>query len=243
MNRKVWLLNLALIALAGTLVWQLRAHWRAAVSHQSEVLANTPPPKPVLPPPAPPPVKTATPGEYLDVAQRTLFSRDRNPNPIEEPAPAPPPAPPPKPVPPLPVYRGQMAIGEPVVILSLQGPDQKSYHTGDEVGPFKLVAFDRESITLEFDGKTIERKVAELQPKDAPPPAPTASAPAPAAAVRSLTAPGGQPPPPALGPDMGGDFKACVPNDSSPSGTVLNGFRKVITRSLMGQACRWEPVK
>lgn len=242
MNRKIWLLNLALLALAGTLVWQLRAHWRTTVSHQREVLAQTPPPKPVIPPPPPPAVKTATPGEYIDVAQKTLFSRDRNPNPIEDPPPAAPPPPPPKPLPPMPVYRGQIAIGEPVLILSLQGADQKSYRAGEEVGPFKLVAFDREKITLEFDGKQIERKVAELQPKEAPPPPPAQNAPA-AAPVKSLSGPAGQAAPPAFGNDMGGGFRGCAVGDTSPNGTVLQGYKKIIATTAMGQSCHWEQIK
>jgi hypothetical protein len=242
-NRKIWLLNLALVALAGTLVWQLRAHWRTTVSHEREVLAKTPEPKPVIPPPPPPAVKAATPGEYIDVAQKTLFARDRNPNPIEDPPPPPPPPPPVKPVPPMPVYRGQMAIGgPPVVILSVQGAEQKSYHEGEDVGPFKLIAFDREKVTLEFDGKKIEKKVSELQPKEAPPPPPAQNAGAAPAQAKSLSGPAKQETP-SFGNDMGGGFRGCAAGDTSPAGTVLQGFKKVVATTAMGQSCHWEQIK
>jgi hypothetical protein len=183
--------------------------------------------------------------EYLEVAQRTLFTKDRNPN-VEIPVPPPPPAPPP--VPPLPVYRGQMAIGEPVVFLATGPTDEKGYRKGDMVGKFKLIAFDRDNITLEWDGKNIEHKVTDLmsrtpqqpqQPAAAPPSAPPA---APvtslgAAAPRSLDTNDN----PTLGVDMGGP-RACVAGDNSPAGTILNGYKKVITQGLMGQSCHWEPV-
>src|SRR5712692_102854 len=139
------LLNLALIALAGVLVWQIRVHWRDARAHERDVLSRNAHLKPILNPPPPPPLKTATPADYLEVAQRTLFSRDRNPNVIPDATP-PPPAPPPMPA--LPLYHGQMAFGEPVVFLSLGTAEQKSYHAGDEIGPFKLLSFDRENITF-----------------------------------------------------------------------------------------------
>ena len=64
--------------------------------------------------------------------------------------------------------------------------------------------------------------------------------PAPAAAA--------PPPPPvqaAYGPGelTGFGFKTCVPNDTTPEGTVSGGFRKTITTTPFGKSCRWDPVK
>jgi hypothetical protein len=250
-NRKIVLLNLTLAALAGTLVWQIRIHWRGARERERSMISQTARPPQSLPPPPLEAPKTVTPGDYLDVAQRTLFSRDRNPNVIVDVVPPPPP-PPEKPLPQLPLYHGQMSLGKTVVVLSLKGDDQKSYEAGEEVGPFKLVAFDRESITLEWEGKTVERKLAELKPKEAPPaqqqetaaPAPAPSA---AAVVKSIGSGAGsssssttdaQP-----GQEIGGGFRACAPGDTSPEGTISGGYRKVVARGLMGASCHWEQVK
>ena len=110
-----------------------------------------------------------SPADYLEVAQKTLFSKDRNPNVVLDPPPPPKPDPP---MPALPVYWGQMSFGDPVVILTAaKAPEQKSYHRGDNIGDFKLVAFDSDSITFDWNGKQVERKLLELAPKDAQPPA------------------------------------------------------------------------
>jgi hypothetical protein len=241
------LLNLLLVAVVVSLGWTLRERWRDAEGRQRDFLTQVVKAAQVqqLAPPAP--IDKAVPADYIDVAQRTLFSKDRNPNVAIEPPPAPPPPPP---VPAFPIYHGQMNFGDPVVILSTTGSDQRSYHSGEAVGKFKLVAFTQETITLEFDGKNLEKRLTDLAPpKDAPPPVPqpassSVSTVAPAA-VTSLAGGGTNlshaNDTPALGVDMGG-FHACVPGDNSPAGTILNGFKKVITQGLMGQSCHWEPV-
>jgi hypothetical protein len=246
MNRRIVLLNLALIALAGVLAWQLRIRWRDAQAHAHDVLSQSPRAKQILAPPPPPALKTTSPADYVDVAQRTLFSRDRNPNVIVD---APPPPPPPPPMPALPRYHGQMSLGEPVVILSLGSADQKSYRAGAEVGPFTLLKFDRENITFEWRGEPVERTLAELKPKEA---VVAANAPAPAAApaqavqplssLTPLAAPSNTPNTPVLGVDMGGGSRGCAPGDNSPAGTILSGYRKVVVRTVMGNSCHWEQV-
>jgi hypothetical protein len=248
MNRKIVLLNLALIALLAMIGWRLRARWQDARAHERMVLAQAAKPKEVIPPALPQPVQPAAPAAYIEVAQKTLFSKDRNPTVIiEVPPPAKPDPEPPLPDPP--AYFGQMAIGEPVVFLGFQNV-QKSYRAGDDVGPFKLIAFDQETITLEWRGKQIERKLAELAPKQTPAAQP-ASVPAlvakPAAGPVSLA--GGSAPAsaakqnPAFGNDMGGGFRACAPGDTSPPGTVIEGFRKLVAQTAMGPSCHWEQVK
>ena len=49
--------------------------------------------------------------------------------------------------------------------------------------------------------------------------------------------------PPQLGKDMGDGYRACVPGDDSPSGTVLNGYRKLSHSSPFGVSCGWEKLK
>jgi hypothetical protein len=245
MNRKVIVLNILLLALAGWLGWMVRKSWLEADARQRGFLTQSARAKALAAAPNLPPVERPVAANYLDIDQRTLFARDRNSTVIVDapPAPAPPP-----PVPPLPVYHGQMNFGEPVLILSTGQSDQKSYRKGDAVGKFKLVAFDRENVTLEWDGKDLEHKLTDLAPKEAQAiPSQVALAPtaAPAAPVTSLAASAprnlGGNDAPQLGVDMGGP-RACVAGDNSPAGTVLNGYKKVVVATLMGQSCHWEPL-
>src|SRR3974390_1711647 len=135
MNRKFISLNLILILLAGVCVYQLRLKAPQPPADKTPELTRAPNPPAVGPPPPATPVRSFVPAEYIEVAQRTLFSKDRNPNVVVTP---PPPPPPPAPMPALPTYTGQMALGEPVIFLSFPGVDKKSYHPGDEIGPFTL---------------------------------------------------------------------------------------------------------
>jgi hypothetical protein len=243
LNRKLILLNLALIALAGSLFWLLRARRIEMRAHERAMLDQKARAAAVLPPPASAPPQPITPAEYIEVAQKMLFTKDRNPTVIIEP----PPRKPDPPMPPLPSYHGQMAIGEPVIFLTADASSgQRSYHAGDPVGKFEVVSFDQENIKLAWDGKTIERKLADLAPKEPVPQPSPASAPSAAARpaatslapVRNLTA--GESP---LGTDMGGGFHGCVAGDTSPNGTVKDGYRKVMTQTLFGPSCHWEQVK
>ncbi|HXP88056.1 MAG TPA: hypothetical protein VN841_25220 [Bryobacteraceae bacterium] len=262
MNRKVILLNLVLIALAGVCFNQLRLKRRESAAHEQTVLSRAPHPPAVVAPPLAVPVRPPMPAEYMEVAQKTLFAKDRNPNVVVQ---APPPPPPPPPMPQLPTYSGQMALGEPVIFLTLGGVEQKGYRAGDEIGPFTLVSFNRDRVTFEWDGKTVEREVSELKPKEiAPGPAvqnsvPTAGVPAPGAAtgaggggstITSLASASAanagsnsDNKGPSLGNDMGGGYRGCAAGDSSPAGTVLSGYRKVVSQGLMGASCHWEQIK
>jgi hypothetical protein len=244
MNRKIVALNLALLVVLGTLGWMLRAHWREARARQMATLSKPPRQSALLPPPSPAPPEAAVPANYLEVAQKTLFSKDRNPNVIIEVAP--PPAPKPEePLPPRPAYYGQMGLGDPVAFLSAEKGGQKGFHAGDEVGPFKLVAFNRETMTFEWHGKTLEYPLAELKPKE--PTAAAASTGVPTFAPGKVASAG-----PIIGiteekgPVLGtpnGEIRSCVSGDKSPSGTVKDGFRKTVTPGPFGPMCQWEPIR
>jgi hypothetical protein len=163
LNRRLVLLNLALLALAGALVWTLRTNWLAAKARERAVLQRKVAAKAVLPPPALPAVKAVAPAEYIDVAGKMLFSKDRNPTVVVEP-----PKPAPEPVmPALPSYHGQMTFDEPMILLSASATAvQRSYHAGDQIGDFKLVSFDENRVAFEWKGKNIERKLEQLRPKE-----------------------------------------------------------------------------
>lgn len=239
MNRKILALNLGLLVLLGTLAWMLRAQWRETRARELAALSRPPRGKALLPPPSPVPPQPAVPADYLDVAQKTLFSKDRNPNVIIDVAPPPPPKPE-EPPPPRPAYYGQMALGDPVAFLGVDRSGQKGFHVGDKVGPFKLVAFNRDTITFEWKDKTLKYPLAELKPKDsvaAQPAAPAAGV-ASAGPVIGIT----QEKTPVLGV-LNGQTRACVAGDNSPAGTVKDGFKKSITPGMFGPTCQWEPVQ
>ncbi|HEV2202444.1 MAG TPA: hypothetical protein VGR73_21715 [Bryobacteraceae bacterium] len=273
MNRRLVILDVVLLLFAGGLAWMLRAHYLEARARESALLNHKVPPKAVLAPPSPSPARPAQPAEYVEVAKKMLFSKDRNPDVVVE-APKPVPEPP---MPALPIYHGQMDLGDPVAFLSLptRAADQRGYHAGDRIGDFTLVAFDEDKIELEWRGKKVERKPDDLAPKE-PPPAPPAGAPGggratPAAAqgARPVPASNAAPQQPAasavtelgpapatgtpgsaasaepkgLGAEIGEGVRGCLPGDQSPAGTVLSGYTKRSIPSMFGPVCRWELAK
>lgn len=253
MNRKLILLNVVLLLLAGWLFWMLRVKWVELHQHEHTVLALSPEVRKRLMIPSPiPQFKPMTATDYNAVAQNNLFAKDRNPNVIVDPPPAPPPPPPPPPMPELPAYYGTMALfGDPVVVLKLPKGPQKNYHAGDKVGPFQLVSFSREKVVFDWNGKTVERKPEELKEKaPAPEEAAAPAPPAPAAGAntggRAISI-GGAANDDAkvsevLGPDNGGNVRMCVKGDTSPAGTVVDGYKKRIATNMFGETCMWEKV-
>ncbi len=240
MRRKLILLNLALLALVSMAAWRLRVNWLAGRAEETRVLR--PSIKPV-PPPALESLQSPKPAvaaDYGDVAQRMLFDRDRNPKVVVEVAPA-------KPLPPLPVAYGLMDMGSgPLVILSEKpGAANRSYAPGDKIGNFVLAAIEGEELVFEWDGQQVRRTLQDLKPQaNSPAPASSASMPVsqPAAstAVQSV---GAAPAEGGPGGELTGDLRACQPTDTSPSGTVRGGYRKVVNKTPFGMSCHWEPVK
>lgn len=220
---------------------QYRSVWREAREREARTLHQTYTPEKAVPLPALPPVAPATATNYIDVAQKMLFAKDRNPNVII--VPVPPPAE--KPMPPLPKYYGLMGFGRPGIILGDKGVNsQKTYHPGEKVGDFTLVAFDRGNVEFEWEGKKIERRLEDLADKGAAPGGSTSNLQNVPAAAASAAPPVVSLAP--LGPgtaDLGNDMRSCQPNDSNPSGTVRDGMKKVETVTPFGKSCRWEPVK
>lgn len=237
------LLNLVLLAALAMLAFRIRQVHASSREREARVLGERVMPHKYPPFPAAPPVQPIVAGNYLDVAQRMLMSRDRNPNVIIDPE-----IPKPKPVmPAMPSVQGLMMLGEPGIIMSEKpGGAQKTYRKGERVGPFKLVAFDSEKVVFDWDGEKVERKLDDLLEKTPPPAAGAAPAagvaasPAPTVAnVAPQTPPAGTPQGPGI--DIGGGYRACQPNDSTPTGTVRDGLRKVQIATPFGPSCKWEP--
>ena len=238
MKRKLLLANLALLAFATAGAVHLRREWVEAHTREQAVLEKRiqPAPPPRMPAPAAiEPVKAAG---YNDIAQKMLFSKDRNPVVVVEP----PPAPKVIPMPALPLFHGVVNLGDgPMAIMSVgpKGP-HRDYQPGDKVGEFKLVAVNNEELVLEWEGQTITKKVDEILDRStaAPPsPSPVAAAAAAPAPPRPAT------PAPVEAADSTGGVKACQPGDASPAGTVADGMRKVIRQTPFGSKCYWESAK
>ena len=259
-NRKVLLLNLALLGLIGLLVWQLRMRRQTAEGHERAVLLKDGQGRALLAPPSPAPVPPVAPAEYIESVQKMLFSKDRNPNVIVDPPPPPAPvkpAPPPPPMPPLPRYYGQFHFGGPPVVIlsSATDNDQKHYEVGDKIGDFKVLAFDQETITLDWDGKQVVRDLADLSPKGAQQPgnssrriratahsSPRRSAPV-TVVIGGRTIRQQRLRRPSETTWEEASTLARIRTMTSPSGTVVDGYRKVINQGLMGKSCRWEKVQ
>jgi hypothetical protein len=246
MNRKIVVLNLLLLGLLIWLGMQLRASWLESKAREQAALARAAKPEQVVVPPSAPEVDPASPASYIDVAQRMLFSKDRDPSVLLAPPPAPPPPPPEKPVPPLPSYFGQMSFGEPIIVLSSDKIPQKSYRVGEKIGEFKIAAFDSDTVTFEWEEKVLKNNLRDLTPKEPERPvqASAAAAPVQAASAKAIGKMGGSEPKtdPALGP-ANGAYRSCLPADTSPAGTVKDGFQKTVVQTLMGVSCQWEPIR
>lgn len=255
MSRKVLLLN---VVLAGLLIWlgvRINACWQEAKARKDAAMSRKAQPPEVKTPAAVPPVEAPPATNYIEVAQKMLFSKDRNPIEILPPPPPPPvvvapPPPPDPPPPPMPTYFGQMNFGDPLLMLGVDGK-QKSYHKGDQVGEFELTEFDGESLILTWHEKTFHKTFKELK---APEPTTVAARPAPAAAASAPTggvtriggSSGSADKAKSTGPQFGpkqGNLYLCASGDSSPDGTVLEGYRLKRMDNLFSSTCQWEPMK
>lgn len=245
MRKNLIALNLLLLALIGVAGWQLRVQYVERMRVQEEFLRAKPP---ATPPPAvllPPPPGQVSAINYLEVATKLPFSKDRNPTVVIE-------TPPPKPMPALPRYYGMMNFGTPRVILAAApGAPQKSYAAGDTIGEFKLAAIAQSGLVFEWDGKQVPAAYAEILDRSSAAPAEAApsssAAPAPAQAASGVKAVSGvtsvasgdanRP-----GAETGTGIKACQAGDSSPAGAVVDGYRKLVTETPFGKSCRWERI-
>lgn len=248
MSGKLLWLNLSLVALLAVGGVELRRRWLDAEKERQKALAVKPVAAAVAstaPPVAPNGGLSAA--QYFEVAEKFLFSKDRNPVVVvEEKAPPPPP----KPMPDLPNVFGVMNLGlGPMVFMSVGNTPQQSYKVGDTIGEFKLTAASTKELTFTWEDKTVTKSVDELVARSKPAaPVAQVSAAAPAAPGRpdfTPAAPIKVPDnvKPAPGADIGGERRGCLPGDSSPAGTVVDGYKKVSYQYAFGPICYWEPAR
>jgi hypothetical protein len=145
-------------------------------------------------------------------------------------------------MPELPRYHGQMNLGDGPLALLVEKPGmpEKALKAGETIGQFKLVDVNTNEITFAwtFNGELARRSLRELA---------DSTAPAPAADARPAAANVAAPPPvkSAMGPGelTGQGTRLCDPNDSTPAGSVVNGYKKTEGRTPFGKFCVWDPVK
>jgi hypothetical protein len=251
-------LNILLLAGIGAVVWQARARWSEAREEQLGALGAKAKPG-SLPPLGPEPKPEAPPAtKYLDVATKDLFSKDRNPTVVIEP----PAAEKPKVMPHLPVVYGVLGLPSGVKALMAEKADgpSKSVRAGDTIGEFKIASLDQQMVVFSWDGREITRKIEDLMDRSSHSGAASVPAPAPApvnqfgqAAMQPGAAPQPVQNPPAPSPNpsrMGIEVgtasrseRVCVPGDTTPAGTVVDGYRKVVFTTLIGPNCRWVAVQ
>jgi hypothetical protein len=249
------ILALALIVASGAITWRGRVEWRRARAQRANLHApvKSAPIPPVAAAPAP---ETPQAVKYADIANKNLFSKDRNPNAIVEP---------PKPaevkkMPPLPVVYGVLGLpsGTKAIMAVKAGDPSRPVRAGDTVGEFKILALDTRGITFDWDGKQISKPVDQLidrstPTQSAPNPPPPSPAPPPAGGLAPVNPPSQQSAVntasnPKLGKELGApgsSVRGCVAGDSAPAGTIADGYRKQVVAGPfgIGSQCSWVPVK
>ena len=203
----------------------------------------------------------------LGVADKpdSVDSRDRNPTIVIEP----PKVEKPKEMPPLPVIYGVLGLpsGTRALMSDRAGVTGKPVHAGDMVGEFKILTLDTRDVTFQWESRVIARRVEDLIDRgshsDAAPNVAAAAASAGAAPVatnlydaqlrdQTARAQGNAPPlqPVTPGGSIGAEVgsaghseRACRPGDTSPAGTVVDGYRKILISTPFGANCRWTPVQ
>jgi len=243
LKTKLILLNVLLVLALGAIAWQARNQWKHAKANRRDHL-NVQVTPAAAPPLTPAPKPEAAPAmKYAEVATKDLFSKDRNPTVVIE-APK---VEPPKKMPPLPVVYGVLGLssGTKAIMSEKAGVAGRSVHAGDTIGEFKIAALDPQTVTFDWDGKQISRKIEDLIDRSGGAPAGGA---APAAAQAGAPAAAQQGPPPIVaGPGKevpGQSSRPCVPGDSSPPGTVVGGYKKNGVYGPMGlMGCSWAPVQ
>lgn len=231
MRKKLLLLDVALAVIVSVLAIQVRDRWlearkRSDVTFKQELKQLPPPPYSPLPV-----VPVVTAAAYSAVALKYPFSADRNPTVVVEPPKEPQ-------MPPLPVYYGIMTLidGETAIMSARSGDPSQGIHFGEKVGEFTLLAVEDDEVTLEWNGKTVTKKVSELRPHvDA----------GRATVARSTeTAPKAQAPAGKVEAspwdEIGPNLRACRLGDASPAGTQKDGWKKVLVPTPMGASCHWE---
>ena len=265
MKAKYVALNLALTVAILVASWQAGTHRKEARAARERAVLAPVKTLAVLPPAPVPLPEAASAAHYAEVATNDLFSRDRNPTIVIEP----PKVEKPKEMPPLPVIYGVLGLpsGTRALMSDRAGVTGKPVHAGDMVGEFKILTLDTRDVTIQWESRVIARRVEDLIDRgshsDAAPNVAAAAASAGAAPVatnlydaqlrdQTARAQGNAPPlqPVTPGGSIGAEVgsaghseRACRPGDTSPAGTVVDGYRKILIPTPFGANCRWTPVQ
>jgi hypothetical protein len=242
---KLIALNLLLLAALGAMGWQARVRWNEAkATREKNLHAQV---KPVAAPPLSPTPKPdgAQAAKYADVATKDLFSKDRNPDVIIDP----PKVEKVKEMPALPIVYGVMGLpsGTKAIMAEKAGVNSRPVRAGDTIGEFKIALLDPQTVVFDWDGKQISKKIEDLMDRSNSNAPPAGSATAAGAQTNAVAAPPPRPvsptAPAAPGQDIptsqGQSQRACVPGDTSPAGTVVDGYRKTVTQIPFGSLCTW----
>jgi hypothetical protein len=134
-----------------------------------------------------------------------------------------------------------MNLGEGISAIFSEKPASPPVEVkpGQMIGQFRLASVNEQEAVFEWDGKTIRKRLHELMDRtirdnEAAVARTAAVAPQAPAVVKAPVGPG---------PATNAGTRACVVNDDTPPGAVVDGFRKVVVETVFGPACRWEPVK
>ena len=243
MNRRLLLLDLALVAVVAAGLWRLRGDLRRARDRYLilQPVSATPLKGPLVEAGAPPGVQ---PSAYIDAAQNFLFNADRNPNVVVEAHPV-------KPRPALPQLYGLMNLGSGPIAIMAAAPSaaHKTVRVGEAIGEFKLLAAAGDKITLEWEGQKIDAQISDVLVKPAAeqggggPAAVAPAAPSGGANVINPNAGRGEF---LIGAPMqgsSGTVYASPPGDTAPAGTVYQNKRKVVRQTPFGNQAWWEDVK
>jgi hypothetical protein len=234
------LLTAALPVAIGAGVWRLPEAWVAARAREEAVLHRRVTPKSIAGAPAGPRIEPVLATSYADIAEKMLFAKDRNPTVVVEVKPEPP-----KPMPKLPALYGVMNLLDGTTAIMSEKPETRhvGVRPGEKIGEFTLVAVDRDEITFAWEGKEVTRKIDAMIDRAGPVP------PAPSGMQRSGQAVVAVPPSqaqqargdPAPGVEVAKGIRACQRGDTSPAGTVADGYKKLVTPTPFGDSCRWVP--
>jgi hypothetical protein len=238
-NRNLLLLDAALLVAVIFVGSQFRGLYRQSQLRRSQpISAVAPPVSPVaFQPSATARVQVAN---YSLAIRQLLLDRSRNPEVSIEPGPAPAPEPP---MPALPVYHGRMNLadseGAIAILSTAANQPQKAIHFGQNIGQFKLLAVNEEGIDLEWRGQRVHRTLKEVMDH-------THSSIAQTTSQRADIAGAPLRPPPPLpaaygrGEEVEKGIARCIEADTTPAGSVQDGWRKVSKPGPFGPRCYWE---
>lgn len=241
MKNKLLLLNAVLLVAIGAGVWRLREAWLAARAREQAVLNRSVTPRSVGSAPPSPRIEPVLATSYADIAAKMLFAKDRNPTVVVEVKPEAP-----KPMPTLPALYGVMNLLDGTTAIMSEKPEMKhvGVRPGDKIGEFTLVSVNRDEITFTWEGKEVTRKIDAMIDRVG------AVQPGPSAIMRRATPVGAVTPQsqaqqkrgePAPGVEVAKGIRACQQGDTSPAGTVADGYKKLVTPTPFGDSCRWVP--